>query len=56
MHSEAFGLNPIGVDFEPEEYIRRLEAGETVEELSRRKEIGKRGVEDVPFLREGVKV
>ena len=51
MRSEAFGENPIGVDFDPEEYIRRLEAGESVEDLSKRAEIGKRGVEDVPFMR-----
>jgi hypothetical protein len=51
MHSEAFGRNPIGVDFDPEDYIRRLEGGETAEQLSVREEIGKRGVEDVPFVK-----
>lgn len=51
MRTEAFGENPIGVDFDPEEYIRRLEQGETVEELAKRKEIGKRGIEDVAFMK-----
>lgn len=51
MRGEAFGENPIGVDFDPEVYIRRLEKGESVEELSRRVEIGRRGVEDVPFVK-----
>jgi hypothetical protein len=51
MRSEAFSENPIGVDFDPEGYIRRLEGGESVEDLSKRVEIGKRGVEDVPFMR-----
>jgi catechol 2,3-dioxygenase-like lactoylglutathione lyase family enzyme len=51
MRGEAFGENPIGVDFDPEVYIQRLENGESVEELSKRVEIGKRGVEDVPFVK-----
>jgi hypothetical protein len=51
MRGEAFGTNPIGVDFEPEEYIKRLEAGETVKDLAKRPDIGPRGVEDVPFVK-----
>ena len=45
---EAYGVNPIGVDFDPEELIRRKEAGEALESLVKRPESGPRGPEDVP--------
>ncbi len=45
--SEAFAENPIGVEFDPEEMLRRLRAGEPEEDLKRRPDIGKRGLADV---------
>jgi catechol 2,3-dioxygenase-like lactoylglutathione lyase family enzyme len=47
FYSEAFAENPIGVEFDPEELIRRLEAGESEDEIKRRPDIGKRGLADV---------
>lgn len=44
MKSQEFGENPIGVDFDPEDYIRRLDAGEPEQLLKKRIEIGPRGL------------
>ena len=46
MVSKHFAENPIGTDFDPEEYIRRLKAGEDEGELKKRVEIGARGLPD----------
>ncbi|KAF2827186.1 Glyoxalase/Bleomycin resistance protein/Dihydroxybiphenyl dioxygenase [Ophiobolus disseminans] len=46
MKSKAFAENPIGVDFDPEEYIKRLQDGENEEVLTKRAEIGPRGLPD----------
>ena len=43
----AFAENPIGVEFDPEELLRRYEAGEDDEGLRRRPDIGARGLEAV---------
>lgn len=45
--SEAFSENPIGVEFDPEDMLRRLRAGESEEDLKRRPDIGARGLADV---------
>lgn len=45
--SEAFERNPIGVEFDPDELLARVRAGEPEEELRRRPDIGKRGMEGV---------
>jgi catechol-2,3-dioxygenase len=42
MRTEEFGLNPIGVDFDPEEFVRRVRSGEPEGEIKRRPVIGKR--------------
>lgn len=44
MKSKAFAENPIGVDFDPEEFIERLEKGEDAAVLQKRVEIGPRGL------------
>jgi catechol-2,3-dioxygenase len=44
MESEAFRENPIGVDFDPEEMIGRLQRGESEAALLKRPEIGPRGL------------
>jgi catechol-2,3-dioxygenase len=44
MRSEFFEMNPIGTDFDPEELVKRLEAGEDEAVIKKRVEIGKRGV------------
>lgn len=47
FYSAAFAENPIGVEFDPEELLRRFEAGEDQEELKRRPDVGERGLEAV---------
>jgi catechol-2,3-dioxygenase len=42
MGSEAFRVNPVGVDFRAEELVGRLEAGEGEESIKRRVDIGER--------------
>jgi catechol-2,3-dioxygenase len=42
MKSDLFAQNPWGVDFDPEEWIQRLDAGEKESVLLKRKEIGAR--------------
>lgn len=42
MKSDEFRENPMGVDFVPEELIKRLEAGEADSELKKRPNIGPR--------------
>jgi hypothetical protein len=44
MQSKAFAENPIGVDFDPEDFITRLQNGEKEEALMKRPEIGPRGL------------
>ena len=43
-----FSENPIGVDFDPADLLRRLRAGESERDLKRRPRIGPRGMESVP--------
>ncbi|KIW65516.1 hypothetical protein PV04_07771 [Phialophora macrospora] len=43
MESAEFAANPIGTDFDPEDYITRLERGDPEDDLKRRVEIGHRG-------------
>ena len=50
MMSNAFFVNPIGVDLDPEEMIKRIESGEAFESLRKRPDIGARGVESVPGM------
>lgn len=47
MSTEAFAVNPIGTDFDPEDMIRRIRAGEDDRSLKTRKEIGARGPPDL---------
>lgn len=47
--TEAFATNPIGVDFDPAELRRRLQAGEEQNQLKRRPPSGPRGVETIPI-------
>jgi hypothetical protein len=48
MVSKQFQENPIGVDFDPEEMIERIKKGGSFEDLTRRPNIGPRGVDTVP--------
>ncbi len=45
--SEAFALNPIGVNFDPDDMMRRLRAGEDEAVLKARPLSGARGVDDI---------
>lgn len=47
FYSAAFAANPIGVEFDPDELLRRLRAGEPEDDLKRRPDIGKRGLSDI---------
>ena len=47
--SEAFAVNPIGVDVQPEDLQRRLLAGEPEAALKQRPASGPRGVETIPI-------
>ena len=47
--SDAFAANPIGVDYDPDELLRRLEAGEDEAKLKLRPPSGPRGVETIPL-------
>ena len=47
--SDAFATNPIGVDFDPEELLSRLRAGEDQAKLKLRPSSGPRGVESIPI-------
>ena len=46
MQSSAFAQNPIGADFDPEDLIRRIEAGEDDASLKKRADVGPRGIPD----------
>ena len=46
MVGREFAENPIGTDFDPEDYIRRIKAGEDEGLLKKRVEIGARGLPD----------
>lgn len=43
MKTKEFGENPIGADFDPEDFISRLKNGESEDVLKRRVEVGPRG-------------
>ena len=47
FYSPAFAENPIGVEFDPDDMLRRLKAGESEAELKRRPDAGKRGLADI---------
>lgn len=46
FYSPEFSENPIGVDFDPEDLLTRLNDGESEEQLKRRPNIGARGIND----------
>lgn len=47
--TEAFAINTIGVDYDPEDLIRRLAEGENQESIKRRPASGPRGVDSIPL-------
>jgi catechol 2,3-dioxygenase-like lactoylglutathione lyase family enzyme len=48
FYSPAFAVNPIGVEFDPEDLVRRLRAGETEAALKKRPDIeGSKGLADI---------
>ncbi|KAI1401765.1 Glyoxalase/Bleomycin resistance protein/Dihydroxybiphenyl dioxygenase [Hypoxylon fuscum] len=50
MMGSEFQENPIGVDFDPEELVRRLKNGEPEAEIKKRPNIGPRGLENTPLM------
>lgn len=44
MGSRRFAENPIGVDFDPEDLVKRLQSGEEVAAIKRRPNIGPRSI------------
>lgn len=49
MGSKAFADNPVGVDFDPEELVRKLERGVDQRELKKRANIGPRSIDTIPL-------
>jgi catechol 2,3-dioxygenase-like lactoylglutathione lyase family enzyme len=47
FYSAEFAENPIGVEFDPQELLRRLRAGEAEQELKKRPRAGARGLSDI---------
>jgi catechol-2,3-dioxygenase len=47
FYSDAFAENPVGVEFDPEELLRRFRAGEPEDLLKRRPQAGPRGLADI---------
>ena len=50
FYSEEFAENPIGVEFDPEELIARLRAGEPEAQLKQRPRAGAKGLADVKLV------
>lgn len=50
METPDYGENPIGVDFDPEDMIQKLQEGATEAELLKRPNIGPRGMDTVPLV------
>jgi len=50
MMSPEFADNSIGADLDPEDLVRRVQAGEAVESITKMPNIGHRGIETVPGL------
>jgi len=50
MMNPEFAENPIGVDFDPEDWIERLKKGEDPKVFNTRGNIGPRGLDTVPFV------
>jgi hypothetical protein len=48
MMSPEFAENPLGVDYDPEEMIKRIESGESWHSLRKRPNIGPRDLSTVP--------
>ena len=48
MESKEYNTNPIGVDFDMEDVIKKLEAGVSFDEIKKRPDIGTRGIDTVP--------
>ena len=48
MTSEAYRINPLGVDFEMEDLIKRLRTGEDEGSIKKRPASGPRGLDTVP--------
>lgn len=48
MTSNEYLTNPIGVDFDPEDMIRRIESGESTQSLVKRPASGPRGIDTIP--------
>jgi hypothetical protein len=49
MMGRQYNENPLGVDFDPEDILRRLNAGEPEEKLMERADIGPRGLDTIPL-------
>jgi catechol 2,3-dioxygenase-like lactoylglutathione lyase family enzyme len=47
FYSEEFAENPVGVEFDPEDHLARLRAGESEEALKKRPRAGAKGLGDI---------
>ena len=56
MMGPDFEKNPIGAEFDPEEFIQRIQSGESLESLCSRPDVGPKGLEAVPTIRDQLEV
>lgn len=49
LQSEEFQVNPLGVDFDPDELVKRLQSGESHKSIKKRPASGPRGFDTVPI-------
>ncbi|KAI8964599.1 Glyoxalase/Bleomycin resistance protein/Dihydroxybiphenyl dioxygenase [Daldinia sp. FL1419] len=50
MMGPEFAQNPVGVDFDPEDLIKRIRSGEPESEIKKRPNVGPREFETIPLL------
>ncbi|KAN0091741.1 putative biphenyl-2,3-diol 1,2-dioxygenase III [Hyaloscypha variabilis] len=50
MQGEEFAENPLGVEFEPEDLIKRLDSGESEKSIMKRPRIGPRDLDSIPEI------
>jgi hypothetical protein len=50
MVGPEYSENPLGADFDPQDLLRRLDAGEPEKKLMERPNVGPRGLDTVPLL------
>jgi hypothetical protein len=50
MAGPNFEENPIGAEFDPKDFIARIKSGESFESLTKRPNVGRKGLEAIPTV------